>query len=112
MQNSSTPVALSSTPQYFDFWNEKPLKPRDWSRKTYPRKPWKRPKSSYGLLNGHGDSKKNGNQSRNGFTETDDVNNSGHNAAATSDNDNKTGSNNSDYHAGIDHDDKNRLDVS
>ena len=48
IRNVATPVAVSSTPQYFGFWNEKPLKPRDWSKKTYPRTKWKRPQSSYG----------------------------------------------------------------
>ncbi len=75
MQNASAPVALSSTPQYFDFWNEKPLKPRDWSKKTYPRKQLsKRPKSSYGSLNGHGNLKKNRDQNRNGSSTDHDVN--------------------------------------
>ena len=46
----TSPVVLSSTPQYFDFWNEKPLKPRDWTVKTYPSKQRRRPKSSYGTL--------------------------------------------------------------
>ncbi len=48
IRNAATPVAVSSIPQYFGFWNEKPLKPRDWSKKTYPRTKWKRPQSCSG----------------------------------------------------------------
>lgn len=46
LSHPTTPVVLSSTPQYFDFWNEKPLKPREWSTQQFAYKKWTRPKSS------------------------------------------------------------------
>ena len=54
MKESSTPVLLSGVPQYFNFWAEKPLKPRDWDIKTHPRKQWKRPRSNYGFSHNRG----------------------------------------------------------
>ncbi|XP_019848760.1 PREDICTED: uncharacterized protein LOC109580236 isoform X2 [Amphimedon queenslandica] len=44
----STPVSLSSVPQYFNFWNEKPIRPREWDVTMHQRKSRRRPKSDYG----------------------------------------------------------------
>ena len=41
-------VRLTHTPEYFDFWQGKPLRERDFGIKVHKRKPWKRPKSDYG----------------------------------------------------------------
>ena len=37
----ATPVALSNTPQYFNFWNEKPIKPREWDVEMHAKTQWK-----------------------------------------------------------------------
>ena len=44
----TTPVALGTVPEYFNFWQGKPLKMRDWSVPQYGRKSRRRPKSDYG----------------------------------------------------------------
>ena len=41
-------VRLTHTPEYFDFWQGKPLRERDFGVKVHKRKAWKRPKSDYG----------------------------------------------------------------
>ena len=43
----STPVALSNTPQYFNFWNEKPIKPREWGVDMHAKTDW-RHRGDYG----------------------------------------------------------------
>lgn len=39
---------LTHTPEYFDFWQGKPLRERDFGVKVHKRKAWQRPKSDYG----------------------------------------------------------------
>lgn len=41
-------VRLTHTPEYFDFWQGKPLRERDFGVKMHKRKSWQRPKSDYG----------------------------------------------------------------
>ena len=56
-------VRLTSTPEYFDFWQGKPLRERDFGVKMHKRKSWQRPKSDYGTrsLNRNSKNKENGN---------------------------------------------------
>ena len=44
----SLQVQLTRTPEYFNFWEGKPLLKRDWGVPTHKRKQWHRPKSDYG----------------------------------------------------------------
>ena len=48
LPRDTTPVALGTTPEYFNFWQGKPLKYRDWTIPQYGRKSRPRPKSDYG----------------------------------------------------------------
>ena len=41
-------VRLTHVPEYFDFWQGKPLRERDFGVKVQKRKAWQRPKSDYG----------------------------------------------------------------
>ena len=41
-------MALGTVPEYFNFWQGKPLKVREWSVPQYGRKSRRRPKSDYG----------------------------------------------------------------
>lgn len=49
MKEKTVPVALSSTPQYFNFWLEKPLLPKTWDVPMHQRKSRTRPRSDYGI---------------------------------------------------------------
>ena len=44
----TAPVGLSSTPQYFGFWSEKPLLRKEFVVPVYQRKVWRRPQSGRG----------------------------------------------------------------
>jgi hypothetical protein len=48
VKNKTVPVALTSVPQYFNFWLEKPLLPKTWEVPTHQRKSRRRPRSEYG----------------------------------------------------------------
>ena len=48
IKQKTVPVSLSSVPEYFNFWNEKPLRPREWDIPMHARKSRRRPKSDYG----------------------------------------------------------------
>ena len=48
IKQKTVPVSLSSVPEYFNFWNEKPLRPREWDVPMHARKSRRRPKSDYG----------------------------------------------------------------
>ena len=39
---------MTHTPEYFNFWEGKPLLERDYGVEVHRRKPWSRPKSDYG----------------------------------------------------------------
>lgn len=39
---------LTRVPEYFNFWDGKPLLQRDFGVKVHKRKQWRRPKSDYG----------------------------------------------------------------
>lgn len=47
MKEVTVPVALTSVPQYFNFWKEKPLLTKDWDVTLHQRKS-RRPRSDYG----------------------------------------------------------------
>ena len=42
-------VSLTRIPEYFNFWDGKPLSQREYGAPTHKRKVWQRPKSDYGL---------------------------------------------------------------
>ena len=42
----TAPVSVSSTPQYFGFWNEKPLLRKEFVTPVHRRKNWRRPRSA------------------------------------------------------------------
>lgn len=48
LPRDTTPVALGTVPEYFNFWQGKPLKLRDWRVPQHGRKSSARPKSDYG----------------------------------------------------------------
>ena len=47
MKEVTVPVALTSVPQYFNFWKEKPLLTKDWDVTLHQRRS-RRPRSDYG----------------------------------------------------------------
>lgn len=50
MKEKTVPVLLTNVPQYFNFWNEKPIRRREWGIPTHERRLRKcRPKSDYGI---------------------------------------------------------------
>lgn len=44
----TAPVSVSSTAQYFGFWNEKPILKREFVKPVHSRKKWRRPSSGLG----------------------------------------------------------------
>ena len=63
LPRETPPVALGTVPEYFNFWQGKPLKLRDWSVPQHGRKSRQRPKSDYGS---HFYSRKNGKGTQDG----------------------------------------------
>ena len=66
MKEKAVPVALSSTPQYFNFWLEKPLLPKTWDINMHQRKSRHRPKSDYGVHINRNRNKKSDSNNKNG----------------------------------------------
>ena len=64
----SLQVQVTSVPEYFNFWEGKPLLERDFSVRVQKRKPWRRPKSDYG--NRLGDDNRAGGRRGGGVLET------------------------------------------